>query len=119
MFVLVPLNEVSVSTTTKGYPLAGEQFMVLCTVKLPEGLTNPVIIEWHDSTGILLEDEETTFSYDFDSETNVTSVLEFEPFRRVHGDRFACTATITSWAPPFNISKTSEVDIVVGGMIPL
>lgn len=104
-------------TATEGTSIAGEQHRIVCTIQLPEGLTNPVVIEWYDTNGHLSEDDDDDITIEdmLNSESNITSVLEFELFRTVHGGRFACTAKVTSPAPPFNISKTSEVDVVVGG----
>lgn len=103
------------STATEGDPVAGEQHSIICTVLLPEGLTNPIVIEWYDTDGLLSGDDDITIEDTFNSEVNITSVLEFELFRTVHGGRFACTASVTSSAPPFNVSVTSEIDVIVGG----
>ena len=104
------------STATKEESVAGEQHSIYCTIQLPEGLTNPIVVEWYDADGLLSGgDDDITITDTSNSETNITSVLEFELFRTVHGGRFACTASITSSAPPFNVSVTSEIDIIVGG----
>ena len=104
------------STATKEESVAGEEHSIYCTILLPEGLTNPVVVEWYDTDGLLSGgDDDITIEDSFNSETNITSVLEFELFRTVHGGRFACTASITSSAPPFNVSVTSEIDVIVGG----
>ena len=104
-----------VSTAIEGTAVAGGQHRILCMVLFPEGLTNPIVVEWYDSNGLLSNDNDITIGEVLNSDTNITSVLEFELFRTIHGGRFACTASIASPAPPFNISKTSEIDVVVGG----
>lgn len=88
--------------------------MITCVVVYPEGLTNPVVVEWYDSNGLLSSENAISVSDPLMSEANITSVLEFNPFRIAHAGQFSCRATFMSQAPPFNISKTSEIDIIVG-----
>lgn len=86
-------------------------------VQLPEGLTTPVVVEWYDSEGRLSSGNEVTIRDNIVSQTNVISTLEFNPFRTVHGGQFSCRARVTSPAPPFNISRSAEINIVVGGKL--
>ena len=44
---------------------------------------------------------------------NITSSLEFNPLHIAHGGHFSCRASINSNAPPYNITKSSEFDILV------
>ena len=86
-------------------------------VLFPEGITNPVVVQWFGSDGRLSNGSGLTIGETLTSPMNVTSRLEFNPFRTVHGGRFSCRATITSQTPPFSIAKSTEVDIVAGGML--
>lgn len=72
-------------------------------------------MQWYDSSGPLSSGNGITVGNAITSEANVIIVLDFNPFRTAHGGRFSCRANIMSPAPPFNITKTSEIDIVVGG----
>ena len=103
------------STTTDGYPIAGQRYSISCVILFPEGLVSPIVVEWYDSNGLLSDDNEITVGEALISQANITSVLDFNPFRTVHRGRFSCRTTIMSQSPPFNIVKSSEVDIVPGG----
>ncbi len=104
-----------VSATAEGVPMVGLRHRLYCVILLPDGITSPLVVEWYGSEGRLSSGNEVTIRDIPVSDTNITSVLEFNPFRTAHGGRFSCRATIISQAPPFNISKTAEIDIIVGG----
>lgn len=117
---LVPLNEITVTATADGTPAVGQQYRVSCTVLFPEGITDPIVVEWYGPDGGRLTDGNgVTIGSTLASLSNVTSSIEFNPFRTVHGGRFSCRATVMSQAPPFNISKTADVDIIVTGKLSL
>lgn len=112
---VVPLTEVTVSTTTEGIPAIGQQYSISCIVLHPEGITNPIAVQWYDSVGPLSDSDGITVGDPVVSPRNITSYLEFSPFRSAHGSQFSCTATIMSQTPPHNFSKTADIDIVPGG----
>lgn len=114
---LVPLNEITVIATADGTPAVGQQYRVSCTVLFPEGITDPIVVEWYGPDGRLADGNGVTIGSTLASLSNVTSSIEFNPFRTVHGGRFSCRATVMSQAPPFNISKTADVDIIVTGKL--
>ena len=118
VYSLVPLNEITVSAVTEGTPIAGQQYNISCIVLFPVGITNPIVIQWYDSEGPLSNGSGISVGDTQTSQNNSTRKLEFNPFRTVHGGRFTCRATVMSQAPPFNISKNADVDIIVGGESP-
>ena len=115
MCIAVPLNEIVVSAVAEGISVVGQQYRVLCNVLFPEGIVNPITVEWYDSEGLISNGSGITIGPILTSQSNLTSVLEFNPFRTAHGGRFSCRATVTTQTPPFNVSKSSEVDVIVGG----
>lgn len=115
MCATVLLSDIVVSTVAEGAPVAGERYRISCEVLFPDGITNPISVEWHDSDGRLSSGIGITIGSTLTSQGNITTFLEFSPFRTVHGGRFSCRAVIMSQAPPFNISRTAEIDLVVGG----
>lgn len=115
LFTLVPLNEVIVSTTTDGLPIVGQQYRISCTILVPEGITNPIAVQWYGSGERLSNTSDITIGEPLTtSQANITSNLVLDPFRTSHGGQFSCRATILSQTPPFNISKTADIDIVIG-----
>ena len=114
-FFAVPLSGVTVAAMASGSPTVGQRYNITCTILYPEGITSPVSVSWYDSVGTLSNGTDIAISTTQVSSTSVSSVLEFNPFRTVHGGRFSCTASLLSQTPPFNISQSAEVDIIVGG----
>ena len=115
MCVAVPLNEIVVLSTTDGSSIVGEQYRIFCTVLFPEGLTNPITVQWYGSEGLVSNGSGITIGDTLTSQSNITSVLEFSPFHRVHGGRYSCRAMLMTQAPPFNIIKTADIIIITGG----
>ena len=115
MCVAVPLNEIVVSTITDGSSIIGQQYRIFCTVLFPEGLTNPITVQWYGSEGLVSNSSGITIGDTLTSQSNFTSVLEFNPFRRVHGGRYSCRAMLMTQALPFNILKTADINIIIGG----
>ena len=111
----VPLNEITISTTTDGTGIIGQNYRITCIVLFPRGLIHPMDVNWSDQNGLLSSGNEITVTNSLVSDENITSVLEFNPFRTAHGSQFSCKAMLMSQAPPFNISKVSQVTIIVGG----
>jgi hypothetical protein len=95
--------------------MAGQRYRISCEALFPDGITSPILVEWHGSDGLISNGSGITVGSTLASQRNITTFLEFNPFRTAHGGRFSCRATIMSLTPPFNISKTAGVDIVVGG----
>ena len=111
---LVPLNRVVVTANAEGTPIPGQQYRISCVVLYPEGITIPAV-QWYNSEGLISSGDGIVVGNPVVSSGNITSHLQFNPFRTAHGSRFSCTATVTSQTPPNNISKTADVNIVIGG----
>ena len=104
-----------VTATAEGTPIPGQQFRISCVVLYPEGITNPIAVQWYNPEGIISSGDGITVGNPIVSSSNISSYLEFNPFRAAHGSRFSCTATAMSLTPPNNISKTADIDLVIGG----
>ena len=116
---LVPIDDVQVSAVTEGVPIAGQQYRIICMVIFPIGLTNPITVQWYGSNGLITSSGGgIILGETLTSATNITSSIEFNPLRTSHGGQFSCRATITSSAPPYNLTRSVDVDILVqGGLI--
>ncbi len=99
-----------------GIPIVGQPYRISCIVLVPEGITNPVGVEWHNSEGRLSNSSDITVGQTVYTQSNITSSLVLNPFRTTHEGRFSCRATLITQTPPFNVSKTADVNIIVGGM---
>lgn len=109
----VPIEEVIISTTTEGDAITGQQYTIVCTVSFPIGMTSSIVMRWYGSDGLISNGEGITIGETITSIANITSSLEFSPIRIAHGGHFSCRASINSNAPPYNITKSSEFDILV------
>ena len=113
---IVPIDDVQVSAITEGVATAGQQYRITCIVTFPLGLTNPIIVQWYGSNGLIASNGGgITISETLAYTTNITSSLEFNPLRASHGGQFSCRAIITSPAPPFSLTRSVDVDILVEG----
>ena len=101
------------SSRTEGELIAGQQYMVICTVVFPSGLTNPITVQWYSSDGLISSGNGVTLGETLTSVMNITSSIEFNPIRTDHDDQYTCRATITSPAPPYSIILSADVVIVV------
>ena len=74
------------------------------------------MVEWRDAYGPVTADDDITVGELVASgTTTITQALVFNPLRIIHTGSFVCRATLTSPAPPFNLTETAEVDIIVEG----
>lgn len=103
------------SAIAEGTPTPGQLYRISCIVLYPEGLGNPISVEWYGSQGRLSSGTEIAIRNSQAYQGNITSILEFSPFRTVYGGRVSCRAAVTSPAPPFTVSKNADIDIIVGG----
>lgn len=116
LIFIVPIDDVQVSAITEGVATAGQQYRITCIVTFPLGLTNPIIVQWYGSNGLIASNGGgITISETLTYTTNITSSLEFNPLRASHGGQFSCRAIITSPAPPFSLTRSVDVDILVEG----
>ena len=85
-----------------------------CTVRTVEGLQNLPTVEWLDETG-----NRVTTGGDITVGTTMTSgtmtklSLVFSPLQVSHRGEFTCQASITSPAPPQQLTKSAEWDLIV------
>ena len=101
---------------TEGVATAGQQYRIICMVVFPLGFTNPITVQWYGSNGLIASNGGgITLGETLAYATNITSSLEFNPLRISHGGQFNCRATITSPAPPFSLTRSVDVDILVEG----
>lgn len=117
MIVLVPIDDVQVTSMTEGEAIAGQQYRLFCTVTFPLGLTNPITVQWYDSNGVVSSGNGITVGGVLMSATNITSSITFNPLRTSHGGQFSCRATITSSAPPYSLTRSVDIDILVAGKL--
>ena len=115
ILLLVPIDNVQVSSITEGVAIAGQQYRIICTVIFPVGLINPIRVEWYGSDGLLSSGNGITLGEMLTSATNITRSLEFSPLRTSHDGQYSCRATITSSAPPYSLIRSVDVAIQVGG----
>ena len=95
--------------------LAGQMFNLTCTVRTVEGLQNVPTVEWLDETGNqVTTGRDVTVGSATISGTMTTLALEFSPLRLSHGEEFTCRANLTSHAPPQQLTKAAEWDLIVG-----
>lgn len=98
-----------------GAPVVGQQYGVSCTVLFSEGITSSILVEWYGIGGLLSTGNGVTIRNSQLAQSNITSRLVFSPFRTIHGGRYSCRVTIMSQAPPFNVSKAADIDIIATG----
>ena len=116
LYFIVPIDNVQVSAMTEGVATAGQQYRIICMVIFPLGLTNSITVQWYGSNGLIASNGGgITLGETLAYATNITSSLEFNPLRASHGGQFSCRATITSPAPPFSLTRSVDVDILVEG----
>ena len=115
MILLVPIDDVQVTSMTEGEAIAGQQYRIFCTAIFPLGLTNPITVQWYDSNGIVSSGNGITIGGVIMSATNSKRSITFNPLRTAHGGQFSCRATITSSAPPYSLTRSVDVDILVPG----
>jgi len=85
-----------------------------CTVRTVEGLQNVPTVEWLDETGTRVTTEgDITVGSAMTSGTTITLALTFSPIVVSHGGEFTCRANITSPAPPLELTKSTEWDLIV------
>ena len=106
-----------VSITTDDSPIAGERYALTCTVTYPDGLSNPVDVQWKEVDGSTTSGEAITVVDPVVSGTTTTTSIIFEPLRVVHERNIICEASVMSVAPPLLITQTAEVDIGVDCML--
>ena len=100
---------------TEGEAIAGQHYRIFCTATFPMGLTNPIAVQWYDSNDIVSSGNGITVGKVLMSATNSTSSITFSPLRTAHGGQFSCRATITSSAPPYSLTRSVDIDILVPG----
>ena len=104
---------VSISTSSASI-LAGQMFNLTCTVRTVEGLQNVPTVEWLDETGTrVTTGGDTIVGSAITSGFMTTLALVFSPLRVSHGGEFTCRANITSPAPPLQLTKSAEWDLIV------
>ena len=105
---------VSISTSSASI-LAGQMFNLTCTVRTVDGLQNLPTVEWLDETGTRVTTRgDITVGSAMTSGTMTTLALVFSPLRVSHGGEFTCRANLTSPAPPQQLTKAAEWDLIVG-----
>ena len=109
----VSSTSVEISIETEDSPVAGQMYVLDCIVTYPDGLSNPVEVQWKEVDGLNASGEAITVVDPVVSGTTITTSIIFEPLRVVHERKLICEATVMSVAPPFLITKTAEVDIGV------
>ena len=93
---------------------AGQMFNLTCTVRTVEGLQNVPTVEWLDETGTrVTTGGDTIVGSAMISGAMTTLALVFSPLRISHGGEFTCRANITSPAPPLQLTKSAEWDLIV------
>ena len=89
-------------------------FNLTCTVRTVEGLQNVPTVEWLDETGTrVTTGGDTIVGSAMISGAMTTLALVFSPLRISHGGEFTCRANITSPAPPLELTKSAEWDLIV------
>lgn len=113
--IVVSPDEVVVSTTVEGTPVAGQNYSLTCTLELPEGINTPAVLQWLDSNGPVSNGSGTTVGEPQLAGTTAVITVEFSPLRTSHSGHFTCRATVTSPALPYRIVKSAELDVFVQG----
>jgi len=115
IYDVVSSDDVTVSTTSTGSPVTGQRYVIICLVTYPQGITSPVNIDWNGPDGSVSNGQGITVGAIMSQTTNTTSSITFSPFRTVHSGQYSCRAQIRSPSLPYNITKTSTVDIIATG----
>ena len=106
------------SISAEGIPVAGQQYLLSCNVTYPAGITDPIAVEWQDTSGPISSGEGITVG---DAvvvdDTIITISLEFDPLRVAHERLVICEATVHTTALPFLLVNIAELDIFVPGML--
>ncbi len=103
-------------TTESATSHGGQEFILTCTVTTVEGLLYQPEVEWLNSARRPIGTEgDITVGNPVISGLTTTITLQFSPLRLSHDGDITCRANITSLAPPYNLSREAEREIIVGG----
>ena len=83
----------AITITSRGDPIAGENYTLICTVTVIDGLTDDVILDtsWTDNAG---DPAQLDSAYTV-SGVNTTLTLNFNPLLSSHGGQYTCNASVT------------------------
>ena len=109
----VPPDQLQVSVSMGGDPIAGQSYILNCTVEFPDGLTTPVEVEWRNLNGRITSGEGITVDDPVTNGNSITLSLLFNPLRMAHGRLFICEATLMSSAPPYILVERGDVEIMI------
>ena len=108
---LVPPTAVSISTSSEGTAVAGQRYIILCTVTKQNELSVMPEITWLDSNGMEISGQ--IISTSSRNTTDFSSSVEFNPLLTSHGGIYVCQVSLSSatLSLPLNSSAVSTVTV--------
>lgn len=109
-FLVLP-TAVSISTSSEGTAVAGQRYIILCTVTKQNELSVMPEITWLDSNGMEISGQ--IISTSSRNTTDFSSSVEFNPLLTSHGGIYVCQVSLSSatLSLPLNSSAVSTVTV--------
>lgn len=108
----MPASAVNVSTLSEGTGIAGQRFVISCSVTQQDALSVVPEITWRSPDGIELRGQIN--STNFESTTVYSSSLEFNPLLVSHSGVYMCLVSLMTSSTlylPLNSTATSTVTV--------
>ena len=112
LYILVPVSAVNVSTSSEGAGIAGQRYVISCSVTQQDALSVVPEIIWRNPDGMELSGRVN--STNFESTTVYSASLEFNPLLTSHSGVYMCLVSLitsSTLSLPLNSTATSIVTV--------
>ena len=112
IYLLVPASAVNVSTSSEGTSIAGQRYVISCSVTQQDVLSVVPEITWHNPDGVELSGQMS--STDFENTTVYSVSLEFNPLLTSHSGVYMCLVSLitsSTLSLPLNSTATSTITV--------
>lgn len=106
----MPVSAVNVSTSSEGTGIAGQRYVISCSVTQQDALSVVPEITWLSPDGIELSGQ--TNSTNAESTTIFSASLEFDPLQTSHSGVYMCLVSLitsSTLSLPLNSTATSTI----------
>ena len=111
-YLLVPASAVNVSTLSEGTGIAGQRYVISCSVSQQDALSVVPEITWRSPDGMELRGQMN--STNFESITVYSASLEFNPLLASHSGVYMCLVSLITSSTlylPLNSTATSAITV--------
>ena len=109
-YFLVPVSAVNVSTSSEGTGVAGQRYVISCSVTQQDALSVVPEITWRNPDGMELSGQ--TNRTNAESTTIYSASLEFDPLQTSHSGVYMCLVSLitsSTLSLPLNSTATSTI----------